>query len=122
MQYLIAQPSFGGKCFHYNEKSVLFLITCTSSDRDKSPAQFKKKDKGKIAGGVALRFPLCFGRSFTKITAKIVTKINPRIAAKCHAYLQTISKIPATFEIDLGKIVRGVASTRYPVSICFGGS
>ena len=59
--------------------------------------------------------PLCY------FTAKIVTKINLRITAKCHAYLQTLSKIPAKFENYLGKIVRGVAFTRYAVSICFGG-
>ena len=35
-----------------------------------------------------------------------------------HAHLQTLTKTPAKFRIDPGKIVGGVAFTRYPVSKC----
>ena len=47
-----------------------------------------------------------------------MTKIKLRITVKCHAHIQTLTKTPAKFRIDPGKIVGGVAFTRYPVSKC----
>ena len=49
-----------------------------------------------------------------------VTKINARIASKSHAHLQTMEKTCAKFQKDRYKIVRGVALTKYPLSIHWG--
>ena len=67
VNYCQTNPSFGKKLiiiyyFHYNRKSMLHPITCTSSDLDKTAAMFQK-DPGKIVGGVAFtRYPvhICF--------------------------------------------------------------
>ena len=49
-----------------------------------------------------------------------VIKLNARIISKPHAYLQTMEKTCAKFQKDRYKIVRGVALTRYPLSIHSG--
>ena len=41
-----------------------------------------------------------------------MTKINPRITAKCHAHLQTLTKTPVKFKKDPDNIVGGVAFIR----------
>ena len=41
-------------------------------------------------------------------------KNNVRTTANPHAHLQTLTKTPAKFQKDLGKIVRGVAYRKIP--------
>ena len=93
-------------------------MSCTSTDHDKTPAMFQK-DPAMFVGGVAFsRYPvsICFSRSQAKNgyvqTAKKVTKINLRIATKCHVHPQTLIKIPEKFQNGLAKIVGRVAFTR----------
>ena len=50
-----------------------------------------------------------------------MTTINPRITAKRHAHLQTLTKILEKFQKDPTKIAGGVAFTRLD-TICDGQS
>ena len=47
------------------------------------------------------------------------SKFNLRIISKPHAYLQSIMKTSVKFQKIRNKTVRGVAHTRYPLSIHF---
>ena len=48
-----------------------------------------------------------------------MTKNNPRIISKPHAYLQTIPITHVKFKMNWHKTVGGVAHTRYPLPIQF---
>ena len=82
-----------------------------------------QKDRYKIVWGVALsRYPLSiyWGQKMTKFTKwKKWQKNNLAIISKPHAHPHTMTKTHAKFQKDRYKTVRGVALTRYPLSIHF---
>ena len=83
-----------------------------------------QKNQYKSVGGVApTRYPLFIhivkdnARKMAKFNFQKSDKNNLRIISKQHAYLQTMTKAPVKFQNNRYKNVRGVAPTRYPLSI-----
>ena len=81
--------------------------------RPKAAVKFQKHP-GKIVGGddqclYALVGLHALLETDLSSNCKNVTKFNLRITAKCHVHLQTLTKTPAKFQKDPGKIIGGVA-------------
>ena len=93
-----------------------------------TPVNFQRDPQKNIEGDAHTRYPLYIHtlvvfrpEKWLGLNAKKSEKINLRIISKPHAHLQTMPKIFGKFQKDRHKTIGGVAYTRYPLSIHFGG-